>query len=131
MATDPEVIAAIEASVAARPDGVALRLHLADLLLKSGRATDALRHGADVLERQPGHQQALDVVRRATLALAGPAEAAVPPEGRIRAAADGPDPSTDEFDAFLHEVLDGSPAEVERSTVTFADVAGSTRSSAA
>ena len=38
MAADPEVIRAIEAAVASEPDNVELRIHLAGLLVQSGRA---------------------------------------------------------------------------------------------
>jgi hypothetical protein len=50
---DPTVIVALEVSVNAAPDNVALRLHLAALLLESDRTADALRHATVVLERQP------------------------------------------------------------------------------
>ena len=41
---DDAVLASLEAAVAARPDDVPLRLHLAELLLDAGRTSDAVRH---------------------------------------------------------------------------------------
>jgi SpoVK/Ycf46/Vps4 family AAA+-type ATPase len=60
---DPTVIVALEVSVNAAPDNVALRLHLAALLLESDRAADALRHATVVLERQPDNVEALRVAQ--------------------------------------------------------------------
>ena len=65
MATDPQLIQALEAAVAAAPENVALRVHLAGLLLDVGRPHDAVDHAAKVLDRQPAHLEALDVAGRA------------------------------------------------------------------
>ena len=148
MAADPEVITALEASVAAQPDNIPLRLHLAGLLLDAGRPSDALRHGAEILGRSPGHDGALSIVSRATLALSGPpagpagsgsaergpgahpAAAAPPAPGDdaepkpVPVHESGSDFDEDEFDAFLREVLEESSLDVERPAVTLADVGG-------
>src|SRR5688572_1177335 len=71
MPVDPAVLEALAASVDAAPDNVAVRSHLAELLLDAGRPADALQHAAAVLSREPNHPAATDVVRRASAALAG------------------------------------------------------------
>lgn len=126
MSADPEVIAALEASVAAQPDSIPLRLHLAGLLIEVGRASDALHHCAQVLGESPGHEEALTIVSRATLALSTPPRGDSDPrdDERVSAYADGPDASRDEFDAFLHQVMDESSLDVELPSVTLADVGG-------
>jgi SpoVK/Ycf46/Vps4 family AAA+-type ATPase len=47
------LIESLTAAVAARPDDVALRLHLAELLAGAGRAEEAAGHAAQVLARDP------------------------------------------------------------------------------
>lgn len=126
MAADPEIIAALEASVAAQPESIPLQLHLAGLLLEVGRASDALHHCAEILGKSPGHKEALEIVSRATLALSAQPVADSEPqdEERVPAYADGPDAGEDEFDAFLHQVLEESSLDVEQPSVTLADVGG-------
>src|SRR5436190_22021418 len=65
MAAEPEVIAAIEASVEAAPDNVALRLHLAGLLVEAERWAEALDHAALVLQRRPADRPALEIAAAA------------------------------------------------------------------
>lgn len=60
--TDPAVIAALEAAVAAAPDNRALRLHLAQLLLDAGRKADAIPHAAHVLRDAPDDATALRIL---------------------------------------------------------------------
>ena len=145
MAVDPEVLAALEASVAAQPSSVPLRLHLAGLLLEAGRPAEALGHAAEILGASPGHEEALGIVSRATLALSGGGSrggsggrdgsepdqrhpAAKHPArddaGPVPVHADGPDGEGDEFDAFLRQVLEESSLDVEKPGVTLADVGG-------
>ena len=59
MPTDPSVIAALQAALKAAPDSVPLRLHLATLLLDSGRPLEALEQCTTILSRQPDHREAL------------------------------------------------------------------------
>jgi SpoVK/Ycf46/Vps4 family AAA+-type ATPase len=153
---DPTVIVALEVSVDAAPDNVALRLHLAALLLESDRATDALRHATVVLERQPDNVEALRVAQ-ISASRTGDTDRAgrfmrllqaldlTGGEPDLRAPGGGPSPSPevasptgalptpvhheggiedDEFDAFLREVLSQDDPDVERPTVTLADVGG-------
>jgi SpoVK/Ycf46/Vps4 family AAA+-type ATPase len=127
MALDPDVVAALEASVEAAPDSIPLRLHLADVLVEAGRPSDALRHAAVVLGTSPGHDAALAIVARATLALSvppGTPDQTAEPAEPVATYADAPDLDADEFDDFLREVVEGGAVDVERSTVTLADVGG-------
>lgn len=60
--TDPSVIAALEAAVAAAPDNRALRLHLAQLLLAADRKADAITHAAHVLRTNPDDAEAMRII---------------------------------------------------------------------
>jgi SpoVK/Ycf46/Vps4 family AAA+-type ATPase len=59
MSIDSSVIAAIEAAVKADPENSELRLHLATLLLKAGRAQEAFDHCQKILAARPDHVEAL------------------------------------------------------------------------
>ena len=59
MTVDPSVTAALETAVAADPRNVALRVHLASLLLLSGDAGRALEHAQAALTVEPDHTEAL------------------------------------------------------------------------
>jgi len=72
--SDP-VIESLRRAVAAAPDDVALRLHLAHLLVDAGRAAEAVEHAAYVLHREPGSADARDLMARAL----SPAPDAEPP----------------------------------------------------
>jgi AAA+ superfamily predicted ATPase len=145
---DPSVIAALEASVAAAPDNAALRLHLAGLLVEAGRAGDALTHLRQVLVTAPDNLEALDLAaraatitgddelaaryRRLSTALGSAVERPTPspeaPETRVPVtpipAPVGNDVGDTDWDAFLREVLGQDDIDVERPTVTLADVGG-------
>src|SRR6516162_7844114 len=57
---EPEpVIESLRNAVAAMPDDVPLRLHLAALLLRAGQRDEAVRHLGAVLQRDPGNGEAL------------------------------------------------------------------------
>jgi hypothetical protein len=51
---DDLVISSLVAAVAASPADLPLRLHLADLLLRSGRTDEAISHAATALAQDPG-----------------------------------------------------------------------------
>jgi predicted Zn-dependent protease len=68
---DPDVIAALEAVVDREPANLPLTLHLAELLLDSGRPADALRRSRTILARAPADPGALDVEARARVAAVG------------------------------------------------------------
>jgi SpoVK/Ycf46/Vps4 family AAA+-type ATPase len=114
MPVDPELLAGLRAAVEAVPDNLALRLHVAALLLEAGRPAESLEHSSAVLALVPGQRDAVDLAERATGALpdgpfpvAGPYPA-VAPEPQHRGA------SVDQW------VL----GEVEEPRTTLADVGG-------
>ena len=59
MEPEPSVLDSLRAAVAAMPDDVPLRLHLATLLLQAGQRDEAVRHLGAVLQRDPGNVTAL------------------------------------------------------------------------
>jgi SpoVK/Ycf46/Vps4 family AAA+-type ATPase len=114
MPVDPELLAGLRAAVEAVPDNLALRLHVAALLLEAGRPAESLEHSSAVLALVPGQRDAVELAERATGALphspfpvAGPYPA-VAPEPQHRGA------SVDQW------VL----GEVEEPRTTLADVGG-------
>ena len=133
--SDPDVIAVMEAAVAAAPGNAALRLHLATLLLDAGRAAEALEHVTAALANQPDNVDALGVAGAAAEA-AGLADraagyrrlrealGAAPTTRPAQPAEPVPAAGGDQFDAFLREVLAEADVDVERPSVTLADVGG-------
>ena len=59
MAADPTVIAALEAAISSDPTNVALRVHVAKLLLEANDGAAALAHISHVLASQPDHRDAI------------------------------------------------------------------------
>jgi AAA+ superfamily predicted ATPase len=59
MEPEPAVLESLRNAVAAMPDDVPLRLHLAELLLRAGQRDEAVRQLGAVLQREPGNTQAL------------------------------------------------------------------------
>src|SRR5579875_330738 len=104
---EPEpVLESLRNAVAAMPDDVPLRLHLAALLLRAGQRDEAVRHLGAVLQRDPGNGEATSRHTAAAgpggqqpSAPAGPPSApagppvasAGPPVASERTAAAGPD----------------------------------------
>jgi SpoVK/Ycf46/Vps4 family AAA+-type ATPase len=79
MPVDPELLAGLRAAVEAVPDNLALRLHVATLLLDAGRPAESLEHSSAVLALDPGQREAVELADRATAALpAAPFAATVP-----------------------------------------------------
>ena len=64
MPVDPELLAGLRAAVEAVPDNLALRLHVAILLLEAGRPAESLEHSSAVLALVPGHGEATRLVER-------------------------------------------------------------------
>lgn len=91
MALPPSALDALENAVAAAPDNIALRLHLAGALLDVGRVLDAGAHCAAILELEPGHGDALVLGERAAR-LAGDVGRASVLEAARQALADAPEP---------------------------------------
>jgi AAA+ superfamily predicted ATPase len=97
---DSGLLASLEAAVAAKPDDVPLRLHLAGLLAAAGRPAEALSHAQQALARDPLDPAALDAAVMAADAagLADRAEqyralrAALAPRAAAGDASAGPDP---------------------------------------
>ncbi len=122
------MVAHLRAALAAAPDDLALRLHLASALLASD-AGAALSEAQRVLAAEPTNTLALQVAAQAADGSGRPEAAdgyrrllaALGPEPQPVAAGPGADsPTDDAFDSFLREVL----AEDARRRVTLDDVAG-------
>jgi AAA+ superfamily predicted ATPase len=65
VSSDTPLITSLRAAVAATPDDVPLRLHLAELLLGIGAVDDAIAHIAAALQRDPASTQARALMARA------------------------------------------------------------------
>jgi AAA+ superfamily predicted ATPase len=72
MEPDP-LLDSLRNAVAAMPDDVPLRLHLAALLLRGEQRDEAVRHLGAVLQREPGNAEALAMLTSGTAAAPGPA----------------------------------------------------------
>jgi SpoVK/Ycf46/Vps4 family AAA+-type ATPase len=131
---DEAVIAALRRAVAGAPDDLALRLHLAELLVTDGQGTEAVAEAAAVLQRDPANSAARELMSRA---LGGPEPMPRPSEptpatGEQRRGFDWCAAETQVSDIagpmFVDE--DGRPDpeqpafDVERGTVTLRDVGG-------
>ena len=73
MEPEPAVIASLRRAVAAMPDDLTLRLHLASLLLDAGQRQESIRHLGAIVHADPANAEALALLQRAT---AGPGPAA-------------------------------------------------------
>ena len=69
--TNSPLIASLTAAVEAAPDDLPLRVHLAELLLQADRRAESIGQLAQVLARDPGHEQAQTLMSRAIGAPAG------------------------------------------------------------
>jgi len=130
VAADP-LLQSLHAAVAAKPDDVVLRLHLAELLVAAGEREPALRELGKVLELDPGSAKALDLIVRLR-----PAE----PTAEAPPALRPPAPEGDELFASLEREFRGlvppmfvepqvntgeaDSWEASSETVTLADVGG-------
>jgi AAA+ superfamily predicted ATPase len=153
MDSEPAVIASLRKAVAALPDDLGLRLHLAGMLIEAGLREEGISHLGAVLQADPANVQALR-------ALAGLGAAEAPDTGPVPdtdpVLAEPPDPPADrrsaspgasgfnwaQAEAELHDVLppmfvtpDGSAADehdgaapaaydAEKPGLRLADVAG-------
>jgi AAA+ superfamily predicted ATPase len=73
--TNSPLIASLTAAVEAAPDDLPLRVHLAELLLQADRRAESIGQLAQVLARDPGHEQAQTLMSRAIGTAAGTAGA--------------------------------------------------------
>lgn len=62
---DERLIESLTSAVAASPDDLPLRLHLAELLVGAGRGAEAIPHVATVLAQDPDNEDARDLMARA------------------------------------------------------------------
>jgi SpoVK/Ycf46/Vps4 family AAA+-type ATPase len=76
MEPDP-LLDSLRNAVAAMPDDVTLRLHLAALLLRSGQRDEAVRHIGAILQRDPGNAEALAMLT-SPAEVSGPSPSAPP-----------------------------------------------------
>jgi SpoVK/Ycf46/Vps4 family AAA+-type ATPase len=135
------LITSLRAAVAATPDDVPLRLHLAELLLANGSADDAIAHIAAALQRSPGSTDARALMARAVGAPAAPApEPAPEPVGPTSEPVAPSHPAAFDWASAERELSDVVPPrfvddenddpgdqpafDIESSTVRLADVAG-------
>jgi SpoVK/Ycf46/Vps4 family AAA+-type ATPase len=137
MAIDPSITAALRAAVDSQPDNVALRLHLAGLLLDDD-AAGALDQCSAVLGAEPDNAEAMALAARAAAATGdlnrasryqrmAAALGAPPPqvadEPGARLPAEGDLEHEEEIDSFLRDVL-GTDPDVEIPTLTLDNVGG-------
>jgi SpoVK/Ycf46/Vps4 family AAA+-type ATPase len=86
------LLTSLLAAVAAAPEDVPLRLHVAGLLTERGRPAEALQHCSQALARDPGNGEALALLQRITAAMATPAPPAASPPGPPTGPHPGPRP---------------------------------------
>src|SRR5215468_2844032 len=123
--TDDPLVSSLLAAVAASPDDMPLRLHVASVLLDCRRAVQAVEHCSAVLQRDGSNAEAIAVLGRAAQALAArsaPAPASEPPGVRqppvpeiapstpdtptAQASPDPPDPAEFDWSAAEAQVRD-------------------------
>jgi AAA+ superfamily predicted ATPase len=124
---DVPLIASLRRAVEAAPADLPLRLHLAELLLGTGRAEEAVPHLGVVLAQEPGSARALELMRHA---LGGPAAPpatppAAPQAGRPAAFTE-PDAAGPPAPAPPASAAEPPPA-AERSTSLSDAIPGQTR----
>ena len=68
--TEDPLLTSLLAAVAAAPDDVPLRLHVAEQLAAAGRIPEALQHATSALAAEPGHAGAIALLQRLTAGLA-------------------------------------------------------------
>ncbi|MGY1710934.1 AAA family ATPase [Geodermatophilus sp. SYSU D00758] len=126
MSTD-RLLASLRAAVAAAPDDVELRLHLARLLGEAGRRDEAVQQAAAVLQREPANAEALDLVTGRPIGPAGEAARGGPADVL------SDDEVLRRLDAELTDVVpprfsdcEDAPFDLERTGLRLADVGGMT-----
>jgi SpoVK/Ycf46/Vps4 family AAA+-type ATPase len=119
MPVDPELLAGLRAAVEAVPDNLALRLHVAGLLLEAGRPAESLEHSSAVLALVPDQRQAIELVDRATATLPDTPFPAPAPPLSLRAEPRHQAPSSVE-----QSVDQWVLGKVEEPRTTLADVGG-------
>jgi SpoVK/Ycf46/Vps4 family AAA+-type ATPase len=133
--TDP-LLQSLKTAVDAAPEDVPLRMHLASLLAHNGHRDEAVRHAGAILQREPGHAGALELIT------GGPTLSPEPVSDGSRSSdltpnnANQADETLRRLDAELADVVppmyadsvpDDSPAglfDVEKAGVRLSDVGG-------
>jgi SpoVK/Ycf46/Vps4 family AAA+-type ATPase len=82
MEPEPSVLDSLRAAVAAMPDDIPLRLHLATLLMRAAQRDEAVRHLGAVLQRDPGNGTALGLLTGASAVVADAAGPEIPLPGK-------------------------------------------------
>lgn len=59
-----DLLDSLRTAVEAAPDDLALRLHLARLLAEAGESAEAIRQAAAILQRDPAHDGAIELISR-------------------------------------------------------------------
>lgn len=121
MPGDPQLIAALEAAVAADDRNVTLRCHLAELLADAGRHAEALQHAATVLQHEPGHLGASAVAAASASAIGSTPPTDVP--GLAPPLPDTADELLDQW-ATSEPVVEVEIGTVSAPGVRLADVGG-------
>jgi AAA+ superfamily predicted ATPase len=90
MEPEPAVIASLRKAVEALPDDLALRLHLASLLLDAGQREESIRHLGAIVHADPANAEALTLLARASAAPGESPQAGTPePSGAPGSAGPG------------------------------------------
>jgi len=129
-----DLIASLQRAVAAAPDDLVLRLHLAEQLVAAGRGAEAVPHAATVLQQEPASEAARDLMQRALTPT--PSEQPEQPEQPAderpagfdwgRAEQDLGSPVAPMFAESSGATSEVPAYDVERSRITLADVGGMT-----
>jgi SpoVK/Ycf46/Vps4 family AAA+-type ATPase len=122
MEPENSVLDSLRKAVAAMPDDVPLRLHLATLLMQAGQRDEGVRQLGAVLERDPGNADALKLLQ---------AERPVAPAPQAASTGFDWTQAEDELRDVMPAMFIGEPEDAraydpEQAKLTLADVAGMT-----
>jgi AAA+ superfamily predicted ATPase len=96
MEPEAAVIASLRRAVEAMPDDLALRLHLAGLLLSAGQRDECIRHLGAIVHVDPANGEALRLLQQASdRPVSDPPEAAAPADPGAAAGPASPPPADD------------------------------------
>jgi len=145
MEPEPTVLDSLRKAVEAMPDDLPLRLHLATMLLQAGQRDEAVSHLGAVLQRDPGNDRALGLLREPDPAPPPPPAPPTPAPAADAGFRDAPRYDWSQAEDELRDVLpamfvgDGDAADsasagidaadaydAEHTSLTLADVAGMT-----
>jgi SpoVK/Ycf46/Vps4 family AAA+-type ATPase len=108
---EPAVLESLRNAVAAMPDDVPLRLHLAALLLRAGLRDEAVRHLGAVLQRDPGNAEALGMLTAPVPAAGQQPSAPVTPVSPERTSPAPADPASSPRVADAAEAVSGGTGD--------------------